>query len=92
MRKSYMLYFSYMLDIFLCYILFFLNDFKLQKCKFFLSMWLKALKYDIYQFDGWYETFQNHMEDKCQNNSAVETVLFIFFKNVFGGKKKVFVS
>ena len=32
-------------------------------------------------------TFQNYMEDKSQNNSTVETIVFIFFKNVFGGKK-----
>ena len=32
------------------------------------------------------------MEDKCQNNSTVETILFTFFKNVFGEKNKIFVS
>ena len=41
----------------------------------------------MYQFDGWSEIFQNHMEDKCQNNSNVETIVFNFFKNVFGEKK-----
>ena len=41
----------------------------------------------MYQFDGWSETFQNHMKDKSQNNLTVEKVLFTFFKNVFGGKK-----
>ena len=46
----------------------------------------------MYQFDGWSGAFQNYMEDTCQNNSTVETILFVFFKNVFGGKNKVFVS
>ena len=32
------------------------------------------------------------MEDQCQNNSTVETLLFIFFNNVSGEKNKVFVS
>ncbi|WZZ66181.1 hypothetical protein YC2023_077551 [Brassica napus] len=36
--------------------------------------------------------FQNHMEDKSQNNSTVKTILFNFFKNVFDGKNKVFMS
>ena len=43
----------------------------------------------MYQFDGWSETFQTHMENKCQNDSIVETVLFTFFKNMFHGKNKV---
>ncbi|WZZ60062.1 hypothetical protein YC2023_060169 [Brassica napus] len=32
--------------------------------------------------------FQNHLEDKSQNNLTVETILFTFFKNVFDGKNK----
>ena len=46
----------------------------------------------MYQLDGWSETFQNYMEDKSQNNSTVEAILFIFFNNVFDRKSKVFVS
>ena len=38
------------------------------------------------------ETFQNHTEDKGKNNSTLETIMFIFFKNVFGEKNKIFVS
>ena len=34
----------------------------------------------MYQFDGCSETFQNHMEDKYQNNLTMQTVLFIFSK------------
>ena len=45
-----------------------------------------------YQFNGWSETFQNHIKDKCQNNSTMEIVLFTFFKNVFGEKNMIFVS
>ena len=41
----------------------------------------------MYQFNGWSETFQNHIENKSQNNSNVEKILFTFFKNVFGRKK-----
>ena len=32
------------------------------------------------------------MENKGKNNSTVETILFTFFKNVFDGKNKVFMS
>ena len=46
----------------------------------------------MYQFDSWFETFQNHMEYKGQNNSIVETILYTFFKECVGGKNKVFVS
>ena len=47
----------------------------------------------MYQFEGWSETFQNHIENKGQNNSTTETVLLFFLKNVFGGKKnKIFVN
>ena len=45
----------------------------------------------MYQFDGWSETFQNHMEDKKQNNSTMETVLFIFFSKMCSVKKIKFL-
>ena len=46
----------------------------------------------MYQFDGWSETFQNHMKDKCQNNLSVETILFIFSRICSVKKNKDVVS